>query len=576
MKKKIMSALLASVMVLGLAACGSGNSNNQPTNAETTVGEKNDNETTVTTSNTSEEKILRMVVTAEPPNMDPQTATDSVSAEISNATLEGLIRVYKGEITPGMAETWEISDDGLTYTFHIRDAKWSDGVPVSAKDFEYSIKRLLNPDTAAQYAYQGFYIKGGQAWNEGKGTEEEVGVKAIDDKTLEIVLESPTSYFLSLLQFTAYLPSRQDIVEKHGQKFAADADKLVYNGPFIMTDWKHEEKIDLVKNEDYWDKENIHLAKAELPIIIDRKTEAFMYDDGQLDYALLNKDTMEQYKAQDLVQYFHDGAAWYFEVNSVHEDPVKNKVLNNKNFKQALGFAIDRQAFVDAVLKNGSEPASRFVLPLVAGPTEGKTYNEEYSLDFYPPKADIEKAKEYLNTSLTELGMTIDQLPTIEYLTDDTEAARVQAEAIQAMIKELGIKFEVKQVPFKQRLDLMDNQKFDLVMAGWGPDYDDPMTYMDLWVTGGGNNQMKWSNTKYDELIFGAKKETDKVKRAEMIFEAEKILLEEAHIVPVFNRRQAYVEQPYISDLEKNFYGATRNFIYTDIDMAKRAEILGK
>lgn len=572
MKKRIMSALLAGVMVFGLSACNGNEAPKDTTKSDTTATEGTTMPGDV--ANTGE-KILRMGVNGEPPDLDPQKSTDAVSAEIITSMLEGLIRIHDGKIQPGMAESWDISPDSLTYTFHLRDAKWNDGVPVTAKDFEYSIKRLLDPAEAAQYAYQAYYIKGGKAWNTGEGKVEDVGVKAIDDKTLEIVLEYPTKYFLSLLQLAQYLPVRQDIVEKHDKKFAADADKFVYNGPFIMTEWKHDEEVILVKNEDYWDKDNIKLSKVELSVLAKRQPELQMYQDNQLDYALLDRDTMAQVEQSEL-KYYSDGAVEYYQINTVNDDPVKSKLLNNKNFRKALGFSLDRKSYCESVLKGGSEPAARFILPLFAGNSEDKKFNEEYPLNFYPESPDINKAKEFLNTALTEEGLTIDQIPTIQYLTDDTESAKIQAEAMQAMVKEIGVKFDIKQVPFKQRLELMTNGDFDIVGALWGPDYDDPMTYMDLWVTGGGNNHGKWSNKDYDKLISDSAIEADAVKRGQMILDAEKLLLDESPIIPIQFRKRPYAIQPYVSNLIHNFYGALRDFIYVDIDLAKKAEILGK
>lgn len=582
MKKKILSAIMAGIMVLGLAAC-SGGTDNKESSASQSSAESQDSQSSEGSneSDTPEaqgEKVLRMGLNGEPPNLDPQKSTDAVSAEVITGMLEGLIRVHEGIVQPGMAEKWEISDDGLTYTFHIRDnAKWNDGVPVTAKDFEYSIKRLLNPETAAEYAYMAYYIKGGEAWNNGTGSEEDVAVKALDDNTLEIVLNHPTKYFLSMLQLSQFLPSRQDIVEKHGQKYAADADKFVFNGPFIMTDWKHEEEVILVKNEDYWDKDNVKLSKIEMPIFSKRQPEYQMYMDGELDWALLDKDTMTQIP-EDELQFYHDGAVDYFEINTISDDPIKAKLLNNKNFKKALGYAIDRKSYCEAVLKDGSEPALRFNLPLFAGTTDGKKFTEEYPLEVYSETADVEKAKELLNTALTEEGLTIDQIPTIELLTDDTESAKLQSEALQAMLKEIGVNIDIKQVPFKQRLELMQSKpgRFDIVHALWGPDYDDPMTYMDLWITGGGNNHPQWSNAKYDEYVLGAQTEVDAVKRANMLVEAEKILLDEAVIVPVYFRQRACAQRPYIINMPKNFYGAVRDYIYTDIDLNMREEMLGK
>lgn len=571
MKKKIMSALMAGIMVLGLAACGANDSKNESsaTNSETTVA-NND------TNDSDQEKELRLFVTAEPPNMDPQLSTDAVSLIAMNGILEGLTRVYNNNVQPGMAEKWDISDDKLTYTFHLRDALWSDGKPVTAQDFEYSIKRLLNPDSAAEYAYQAYYIKGGKAWNEGTGSEADVAIKAIDDKTLEITLESPTPYFLELLGFSAYLPSRQDIVEAQGQKFAADADKMIYNGPFVLDSWTHDEELILAKNEDYWDKGKINLDSVEISIFTDNKTAVRMYEDLATDETTLGKDFIDNYKAQGLDKYYYDGGEFYLEINANTSNPETQKVLSNKNFRQAIGHALDRQAFCDAVLKNGSDPATRYAYPLIKGITEGKTFNEEYPLEFYSKTANKEKAKELLNKAAEELGTTVDQLPTIELLADEGDTVKVQVETIQAMLKEVGIKLSIRQVTFKQRLQLMTDKNFDIAIAGWSPDYRDQMTYLDLWITGGGNNHINWSNAKYDELIASAQKEADEVKRAEMLFEAEQILLEDAGVVPIYFRRVGYAEQPYVLNLVRNYCGPGKDYIYADIDLAKRAEILGE
>lgn len=565
MKKKIMSALMAGIMVLGLAACGANDSKNETSNG-----------TSDTISDTAQKKELRIFITAEPPNIDPQLSTDAVSFVPMNGILEGLTRVYKDTVQPGMAEKWDISDDKLTYTFHLRDALWSDGKPVTAQDFEYTIKRLLNPDSAAEYAYQAYYIKGGKAWNEGTGSEEDVAIKAIDEKTLEITLESPTPYFLELLSFSCYLPVREDIVTAQGQKFAADADKMIYNGPFVLDNWAHDEELILTKNDSYWDKEKINLDSVEISIFTDNKTAVRMYEDLAIDETTLGKDFIDNYKAKGLDKYYYDGGEFYLEINANTSNPETQKVLSNKNFRQAIGYAIDRQAFCDSVLKNGSDPATRYAYPLIKGTTEDKTFNEEYPLEFYSKTADKEKAKELLNKAAEELGTTVEQLPTIELLADEGDTVKVQVETVQAMLKEVGIKLSIRQVTFKQRLQLMTDKDFDIVMAGWSPDYRDQMTYLDLWVTGGGNNHINWSNARYDELIALAQKEADEVKRAEMLFEAEQILLEDAGVIPIYFRRVGYTEQPYVLNLVRNYCGPMKDFVYADIDLAKRAEILGE
>lgn len=513
----------------------------------------------------AEEKVLRMAQTTEPPNLDPQTSTDTVSFEVLNGVYEGLVRVHDGQVKPGIAETWDISEDGLTYTFHLRDAKWSDGKPVTAQDFEYAVIRLLDPALASEYAFQGYYLVNGEEFNTGVITDpSQVGVKALDEKTIEFKLVAPTKYFLALMGFGSFMPTRKDIVDTYGTAYAAEADKAVYNGPFVLKEWKHEESLTLEKNPEYWDIASINLDRVEMPIITDAKTAVGMYEVGDLDYVGLGKDFVQKYKDAGQAKYYYDGGLFYFQFNVKGSNPQIGKFLANANFRKAFGFAIDRQQYIDAVMKNDSDPATRYVMPLLAGNKD--LYVKEHPYDFYPVNADPAKAKEYLDKALKELNTTIDKVPAIEYLTDDSEDVRIMAEAIQEMVlKNLGIKFEIKQVPFKQRIDLMNKKDYDLVFAGWGPDYDDPMTYLDLWVIGGGHNNTNWEDKTYTDLIKFCKTTPDMDARSEKMFEAEKRLLEEGPIVPVYSRKRAYAEQPYVKNLVKQFIGATRDFVYTDI-----------
>lgn len=513
----------------------------------------------------AEQKVLRLT-DVEPPNLDPQIGTDQVSITIDNAILEGLVRIVDGKVHPGMAEKWKISEDGLTYTFYLRDALWSDGKKVTAYDFEYSYLRLLNPATASQYATQGYYILNGKEYNTGKVTEPAlVGVKALDEKTFEVKLASPTKYFLALTGFLSFQPSRKDLVEQHKEGYAADADKAVYNGPFILKEWAHDSLIVLEKNPSYWNKEAIKLDRVEYVIITDNKTRVNMFETGDIDMTNLGRDFIEKYKAEGKAKFFADGSEWYFQVNHKGKTAETTKFLTNKNFKHALGYAIDRQIFCDSVLKNGSSPAQRYILPLLMGVEE--KFAVEYPYEYYPKSADVAKAKELLDAALKEIGTTSDKMPTFEYLTDDTDIARVNAEAIQDMLfKNIGVKIEIKTVQFKQRIELMDASDYDIVSAGWGPDYDDPMTYMDLWVSDNAHNTTNWSSPRYDELIAFAKTSPDATARAEAMFEAEKILLEEGTIIPIYFRNSAYALNPKVKGIIRNFLGADTDFVFADIE----------
>ncbi|MCG0276015.1 MAG: peptide ABC transporter substrate-binding protein [Thermosediminibacteraceae bacterium] len=512
----------------------------------------------------TKEKELVFAIGSEVPSLDPQKATDTYAIMVGNAIFEGLVRVHDGKVEKGMAKDWKVSDDQKTWTFYLReDAKWSDGKPVTAYDFEYAFKRLLDPKTASEYAYQGYYIVNGEKFNKGEITDpSQVGVKALDDKTLEIKLENPVKYFESLMNFISFMPVRKDIVEQYGQEFAADADKMVYNGPFILKEWKHEQELILEKNPNYWNKDAIKLDRVRILVVTETNTAYQMYENGELDFVGIPPDFVEQLKAEGKAEFYYDGAEFYLQFNV--KRPGK-PWLANENFRKAVGFAIDREDYIKATMSGVSDPATRYVLPLLAGLE--KKFVEEYPYEFYPKKADPEKAKEYLNKAMQELGISDPSQIKFEMLTDDSSRAKMMAETIQDMLrKNLGIEMQIKQVPFKQRLELMNKADYDVVFAGWSPDYDDPMTYLDLWVTGGGHNNTGWSNKEYDELIKFAKTTSDYKARADKMFEAEKLLLEKGPIVPVYFRQRAWTKREYVTGLVRNFVGADPDFVYADVE----------
>jgi oligopeptide transport system substrate-binding protein len=545
MLKKSLAIALVLMLVAGLlAGCGQQSSQQQG-------GEQ------------KQAKEIAFTIGAEVPSLDPQKATDTYAILIGHHIFEGLVRVHNGQVQPGIAEKWEVSEDKTTYTFHLRDAKWSDGKPITAYDFEYAIKRLLDPKTASEYAFQGYYIVNGEEYNKGKITDpNQIGVKALDEKTLQIKLKVPVKYFESLLSFISFMPVRKDFVEQMGDKFAADADKLLYNGPFILKEWKHEQELVLEKNPNYWNKNAIKIDKVTIYVVNDANTAYQMYENGETDWEYIPAELVEQLDKEGKAKYFYDGAVFYLQFNVKREG---KPWLANENFQRAIGFAIDREALIKSVLKGVSDPATRYVLPLLAGLE--KTFAEEYPYEFYSKNADVAKAKEYLQKAMKELNISDPSKMTFEYLTDDTQRAKLTAEFIQDQLKKnLGINMTIKQVPFKQRLELMTKMDYDVVFAGWGPDYNDPMTYLDLWVTGGGHNDTGWSNKKYDELIQFAKTTTDFKKRADAMFEAEKLLLEKGPIVPIYFRKRAWVCNDRIKGLVTDPIGATFDFVYADVE----------
>jgi len=501
----------------------------------------------------NDKQVLNLNLIQEPPTLDPQKATDVVSIDILTEVLDGLTRYDKdGKIKPGsgLAKSWDISNDGLTYTFHLRDAKWSDGNPITAQDFEYAWKRALDPNTASQYAYQLFYIKGAEEYNSGKGSADQVAVKTLDDKTLQVTLKAPTPQFLGLTSFVTYLPLEKSIYEKYGDKVGTDPDKLVYSGPFVISQWNHEQSITLKKNKDYWDSSSVKLQTVNFSMIKDNNTLVQNYDNNTLDSIFVPGDYIDKYKNSS--EYSDKALAtnWYVQFNT------KSPVFKNADIRKAFTLAIDRKTFVEQVTKDGSIPAEAVVPPGVPG------YNGDFRKEAgetYFKDNDVAQAKELLKKGMSELG--ISKLPTITLLGDDTDNAKKYDQALQQMWKQnLGVNVQIQNVAFKVRLDMMDKGNYDMVFAGWGADYNDPLTFLDMWETNNGNNSAFYSNPEYDKLIDEAKVNGDLKSRNDQLIQAEKILMNDMPIGPVYFQARPFVVKPYVKDLYFPTFGSDWEF----------------
>ena len=510
-------------------------------------------------------KTLTLSVPSEVTGLDPQKANSLDAMNIAVHIFEGLVRVHDGKVLPGMAESWEISEDGTTYIFHLRDALWSDGVPVTAKDFEYGMIRLLDPATASEYAFAGNLIENGDEFTAGTIKDPaKVGVKALDDKTLEIRLKQPADYFLGYLYQCNFYPVRQEIVEKYGERFATEAKYMVYNGPFVLKTWKHEQELVLVKNPKYWNADAIKLDKVNILQIYESNTALSMFETGELDMVDIPFNMYEEYLQEGKAEVYFSGANDWFKVN-VRPNPEK-PWLANKNFRKALAYAIDRENYLKIATKGLYVPNQRILLPLIAGVNE-RYFVEEFPLEYYSVKAEVPKAKEYLAKAMEELGIQDPSEISITYLIQDEEVCRVMSETLQSQISSnLGINFDVRMVTRKQRMHSEQKGDYDVVYHGWAPDYDDPMTYLEIWQGNSSQNNSGYANPEVDLLIDQARGETDKVKRAEMLFQAEQMLLDDAAVIPLQLRRNAWSLNPGITGILRPFVGGSLNFVYADVE----------
>nr|WP_300092129.1 peptide ABC transporter substrate-binding protein [Sedimentibacter sp.] len=549
--KKVISMFLAIAMCLGMAACSTPGQNQEPAKPA-------DAAAAAPAETAPDRKVLRYSLTADAPTLDPQLMNSIPSSTVGFHIYEGLMRNHVGEIQPGMAESYEISEDGKTYTFHLRDAKWSDGVQIKAQDYEYAIRRLVDPATASDYSFLvTSLIKNAGDINAGKMAVEELGVKAVDDKTLTIELNNPTGYFLSMLSMSQLCPVRQDLVEKYGKDFSADADKNVYSGPFIVKEWKHEDRIILEKNPNYWNADAIKLDEVDILTVADPMTAVAMFEQGELDQVNVPAEVLENYK--DKVIYYNDGANDFMKLNM-----DGSSELSNKDLRLAINYALNREDYILLSSQNLYQPNTRYVLPQVKG--INGDYGDDYPYEAFPLKGDAAKAKEHLAKAMEALGVTDPASIDIELLTTDAERTRIEAEVLQNQIQTaLGITVTIRQVPYKQRLQMESDHEFEMVVTGWVPDYPDPMSYLELWPTGSPYNHGSYSSEVYDGYIKDALTNTDPVKRMEALFNAEKTLLEDGGIVPLQLRRNAMLLSPKVQGFETYFVGINYDYLYADI-----------
>ena len=497
------------------------------------------NEKSKTDGNTITNEVKQEIVYnlgADPQTIDPllNTAIDG-SNVIVNAFECLMVLNENNEAVPGAAESYEVSDDGLVYTFKLRkDGKWSDGEPVTANDFYYAWMRGLNKETAAEYCYQFFYIKNGEKYYNGEATADEVGLKVLDDYTLEITLEAPTAYYPQLLAHQTYSPVREDIVTANPDTWANSPDTYIGNGPFKLVRWDMKDQLVFEKNDNYWDADNVKLEKITYKLVTDETTAYSELKAGNFDVVnSVPTNEIEPGKNDGLVKIFPKLGTYFFAINVGKQDSMSENVknaLSNKLVRKALALAIDRQEIIDNVGKADQVAAYSFV-PLGITTSDG---NEFSSKEYYDPSdmdGNIEKAKELLKEAGYENG---EGLPTIELMYNTEGAHKDVCQIVQENLAKIGVNVELTNQEWAVFLSTRQNGEYQIARHGWIGDYSDPMTFLDMWVTGGGNNDCGFSNSEYDSLIAEAKVETDTKKREELLRQAEDILMDEMPVIPVY------------------------------------------
>lgn len=504
------------------------------------------------------EQVLKLSASAEIPTMDSTKAHDGVAFNVLNNTNEGLYRQDENnESILALAEKHDVSEDEIVHTFTLRDTKWSNGDPVTAADFEYAWKRVMREAGAYNYMLATAGIKNAEAIMNEEMDADELGIKATGDLTLEVTLESPNPLFVTLLAFPTFLPQNQEFVEGLGDQYALEAENVLANGPFKLVSWTHEQGWVLEKNEDYWDADNVKLDKVEVIVVKEPSTGANLYETGKIDRTLLTSALVQQYADNEDFQIEKESDIIFLRFN--HNHPI----LGNPEIRRAINMAIDRDGLTDIILQDGSTP----LYGLVAGgyyfSPDQKDYRE---LNGDINKGSIEEAKTLWENTLAEIG---EKEVTVSINIADSEAHKKVAEYLQAQLEDNlpGFKLEIKAVPFAQRLEIEKAITYDISLSSWGPDYSDPMTYLDMWVTGGSANRMDYDNPKLNNLVSQAYSETDLSKRFEMLLEIEKILLvEDAAIAPLYQTGSAILKRGNIKDLVKHPSGAEFSYKWAYIE----------
>jgi oligopeptide transport system substrate-binding protein len=491
-------------------------------------------------------------------DLNSTTTTDTVSFDVLLNTTSGLYRPdADNKPVPDMAEGVDVSPDKLTYTFTLREGiGWSNGDPVTALDFEYAWMRALDPETAGQYAYIiASFIKGAAPFNAGDGDAEDVAIEAPDEKTLRVTLERPAPFWLGLTSFATYLSQKQDFVEEQGEDYAQSADALLYNGPYTLTDFAPTEGITLVKNENYWDAGSVDVRRVEGKIVKELSTAVNLYGTGELDDTKIQGQYATEYEdSQDFwSQTFF--ASVYLVFN------FREPLFQNENIRRAYQMGFDREAMTREILNDGSDPADGYVPAGVAGPS-GQTFREAQGA--VAPAYDAEEARSFFERGIEEVGDN----PIIELLAYDDSTSRDIATYLQSQFEDnLGANVNVKAQPADRKIELEDGGEFQLSVQGWFADYNDPMTFLDIWLGNSPFNTQNYRSERFDRLVNGALEETDFARRMVMLQEAERLLVEEeAGTAPMYYGGEARIVKPYIKDYVNHPYGASRDIRWWRIE----------
>ena len=501
----------------------------------------------------AETGTITLRIRTEPPQLDSTRSTDTLSNHILGHVMEGLLRFDENNrLAPGVAERWEVREDGATFWLR-EEARWSDGLPVTAHDFVFAWRTSVDPATASQYAFIFYPIRNGEPINKGEAPVETLGVRAVSDTVLEVEFEQPLAYFEELVGMTTYNPIREDFYHSRDGRYGADAEDLLYNGPFMITRWVHGAHVRLEKNPDYWDRDRIRLNVIDMPYVTPDATAALnLFKDGEV--AVVDYLTAEQ--LDEILQQrwellrFSDGSVWMLALNH-----LPDRLTSNWHLRKALQLVANRGELLNRVIKLPGYLPSESVFPVWLRGVDG-LFRQEYPAPTV--NRNIEAAREHLAMAMEELGL--DEPPSLALLTDDTPTAMAQAEYYQNLFSTtLGLDILIDIQIFKQRLAKMQNQDFDIALYGWGPDFADPLTFGELFASWNPNNNGRFANEEYDQAVRLAQSSLDPRTRMEAFARQQEIISEQVAVIPTYERGRVYIK-------DRRLQGVVRRAVGPDPD----------
>lgn len=488
-------------------------------------------------------------------NVDPQVCTDVTSVDLINYIFEGLTKTdSKGNVIPAVAESW--SQKGKIWTFNLRkNAKWSNGEPVVAKDFIAAWERVLNPTTQSEFAYLMYCIEGAEQYNRGTSKDfSTVGVKALDDRRIQVTLNKPMGYFYKLLSLATFFPQNRKYFNLNKYTYGYNnGDGIVGNGPFTIKEWNGEENIIFTKSKYYWNRDKIQIKNIEFDFYLDSVLDSF--EKNLVD--IISVKTYEHESVKNKSGYkTYDNSSWYLQLNN-----TKN-IFSNAKIRRAISMAIDREKLENAGLLRKSEA----IVPNgISGVND--FFRSEYDEKEYGVIYNVDLAKQLFDEGLKELGINLKKIPLLTLIVGNAEYAINIGEFIKSELKNtFGLKVKLEPLDFDERIQRQRNLDYDISLAGWGPDYNDPMTYLEIWTSYSLLNTTGWSNSEYDVLINSAKYELDEKKRMSILNQAEKLLIKEAAVIPIYVQVRAVLVKDNIKGLTLGMLSPTINLINAWVD----------